>query len=214
MIRLILLVLPLAYHTYTGTAVKYPILYLTLYGGTIIAILIQMLSLIMLDPDSLSSFLPTTESNVQEHVRALLRTQHHITMHIWILLSLSLWSTAAHTLLLWRVRSTAPKEPSYSQKRQNRIVYYYAKEQEAENSRNYELEPSDSFTLEPDSATVFADTPKAGTSSIPQNKGAATLIEQMRCLPDGSFRKYIFCAVQCYAVYNSFSVLSIKHVYF
>ena len=57
-VRLFLLVVPLPYHSYTGTAVRCPISYQVLYGGSIFVILIHMLALSMLDPSSLSSFLP------------------------------------------------------------------------------------------------------------------------------------------------------------
>lgn len=133
-IRLFLLAVPLPYHSYNGTALKCPALYQLLYGCTLILLLIQCLSLSMVDPTSLQSLLPSNSS---------LTAHDHLTRHIWIMLILSLISDLCHIILFLHVRSTAPAHADLS-KRRPRVLFYYAKEQE-DTERDHLLPEPDSF---------------------------------------------------------------------
>ena len=57
-IRLLLLVLPLMYHSYTGTAIRFYQCYRFFYGVTMGMVLLQMVALSMVDPGSLATLLP------------------------------------------------------------------------------------------------------------------------------------------------------------
>jgi hypothetical protein len=120
LIRLFLLLIPLPYHSYTGTAVKCPYLYQFLYGGTLVAISVHMLALSMIDPASLSALLPSPR----------VRSLHDLaTRHLWLLLALSLIANLCHLILFFHVRSTAPSNAEIRQGRP-KVLFYYAKERE------------------------------------------------------------------------------------
>ena len=57
-LRLVLLVLPLMYHSYTGTAIRFYQCYRFFYGVTTVMVLLQMIALSMVDPGSLATLLP------------------------------------------------------------------------------------------------------------------------------------------------------------
>lgn len=78
----------------------------------------------MLDPDSLSSLLPSGDRLLRSKDKVIIA----IMRHVWIELSLSVLSTSMHCLLLWHVRSTAPY-PYEDVKRRQRVLYYYAQQQ-------------------------------------------------------------------------------------
>ena len=105
-IRLLLLLFPLAYHSYTGTAVKFPAFYHFFYAVSTMVLLGHMLAIIMLDPDSLTSLVPSGNRLLSKVTRA---QEHAMSMrHVWLELSLSLFSTAMHVVLFYHVRSSAP----------------------------------------------------------------------------------------------------------
>lgn len=180
-IRLFLLLIPLPYHTFTGTAVKCPNFYRLLHWTTLLVILIHMLSIIMLDPDSLNSFLPDVD-------RRSLRVSHQM-RHVWILLSLSLWSTVFHIVLLWHVRSTAQQDFLDSWKRRNKALYYYAKQNRRE-THNGDHNESDSVVVAVanDSSSPFVLPNEINGSRTKQQWRTfpgEDLLQQMRCISDG-----------------------------
>ena len=56
--RMAALVGPFLFHSYTGTAVRFPKLYQALYGMTAVLVTIHMMGLLLLNPQSLESILP------------------------------------------------------------------------------------------------------------------------------------------------------------
>jgi len=128
--RLFLLLAPLPYHSFFGKALRCPIVYRLLYGVTIVVVLIHALTLLMIDPASLSSLLKAlaTYSNDEN---ADSGTMHHIlvTRSLWVALVLTLVSTLNHIALLFHVRSTAPRESEFfGGRRRPKVLLYYAKE--------------------------------------------------------------------------------------
>ena len=57
-VRLLLLVFPLPYHSYNGTAIRFYSCYRFFYGLTLALVLLQMVALSMVDPGSLATLLP------------------------------------------------------------------------------------------------------------------------------------------------------------
>ena len=123
-IRLFLLICPLPYHSYNGTALKCPRLYQVFYSCTLIMVIGHMLSFSMVDPASLSSLLPSTSSGLSPH--------EELTRHVWIMLILSLVANLCHILLFLHVRSTAPGEDQLVVPRRPKVLFYYVKEKEGE----------------------------------------------------------------------------------
>jgi len=101
--RIILLLLPLLFHSYTGTALRCPGLYQVLYWGSLAVILVQMLSLSLFNPESIEAFWPVDVSTTNMDADVL-----HELRRIWWVLTLSLLSDVCHLVLLMNVRSTAP----------------------------------------------------------------------------------------------------------
>jgi hypothetical protein len=118
--RLFLLVVPLPYHSYNGTALKCPRLYQLLYGCTFLVLSLHMLSLSMIDPSSLSSLVPSQSPP---------DTHDQIARYLWLMLALSLIADLCHILLFLHVRSTAPSDDELLQGRP-RVLFYFVKEQE------------------------------------------------------------------------------------
>jgi hypothetical protein len=96
LMRLFLLVVPLYYHSYTGTAVHLVHLYRFFYGACLVFLGLHMLALAMLNPESLESVLFLANS--------------HFLRNLWWMLGLSFLSTLCHTVVLQHVRSTGPPE--------------------------------------------------------------------------------------------------------
>ncbi len=131
MLRLFLLFTVLPYHSYTGTAVKCPLIYRLFFGGTLFAVMLHMLILSMLDPNSLRVWIPG---------QRLLFHPHHDDdfyrrRHVWLLLTFSLASCLCHLIMLQHVTSTAPDQASaldrrrqilLQQRRKSQPLFYYA----------------------------------------------------------------------------------------
>ena len=139
-IRLFLLLVPLPYHSYHGKALKCPIMYQLFYTVTLIVVFFHILSLIMIDPDSISSIVPTTTSSSSESTTSSSNqddndSYHHhlITRNLWWSLLLTILSTCNHITLFFHVRSTAPSESEFQRKRQPKVLLYYVKEENAQN---------------------------------------------------------------------------------
>lgn len=117
-VRLFLLMIPLPYHSYRGTALKCSTLYQIFYLCTLAFVFIHILSLSMIDPRSLSSMLPSMGP---------LDAHAEITRHIWLMLIFSVASNCCHIVLFLHVRSTAPANAELVQGRP-RVLFYYVKE--------------------------------------------------------------------------------------
>jgi hypothetical protein len=166
-IRLFLLLLPLAYHSYTGTAVKCPTLYHLFYAISLMVLFGHALAIIMLDPDSLNSLLPT---GVDRMLKSGDPVVVRILRHVWVELSLSVLSTLMHSLLLCHVRSTAPY-PYEDVKQRKRVLYYYAQQQKNQTESGREMMP-------------ITASERSSESSHRQSR-SNDLIEQMKLIPDG-----------------------------
>jgi hypothetical protein len=120
--RLLLLLFPLPYHSYTGTAIRYPFCYHLFYALSIVAILLHMVSLSLIDPDSLSTLLKLQETE-EESESSL---QNMINRSCWWILFLSLISVLCHIVMLIHVRSTAPSMSYVAfPNKKKKLVYYY-----------------------------------------------------------------------------------------
>jgi len=133
--RILLLCIPLLFHSYTGTALQCAAFYQWLYGGTLVVLLIHMLSLCLINPSSLEAILPWREAATQLATAAAatatatstsssslwqppgtrtLRSSRFLLEHlhelrrIWWILLLSLLSDVCHWIMLGHVRSSAP----------------------------------------------------------------------------------------------------------
>lgn len=119
--RIIILLLPLLFHSYTGTALKCTIFYQILYWGTLVILIIHMLTLCLMDPESLTAIFPTVKASISG--RFLLKHLHEL-RRIWWMLSLSLMSDVCHLIMFWHVRSTAPHFALLSNNRKQPSVYF------------------------------------------------------------------------------------------
>lgn len=148
-LRLLLLLFPLPYHSWTGTAIRFPFCYQLFYGTTLLAVLLHALVLSMIDPDSIATLIHTTTSMAaQEDSIAPLQLQ--LSRSAWWILILSLVSVASHVIMLVHVRSTAPSMeyiPYHSLlgNRKKKLVYYYASKQAAEEEPDPEDGDSEGF---------------------------------------------------------------------
>jgi hypothetical protein len=120
--RIIILLLPLLFHSYTGTALKCTRFYHVLYWGTLLVLIIHMLTLCLMDPESLTAIFPTVSASISGR-RFLLKHLHEL-RRIWWMLSLSLVSNVCHLIMFWHVRSTAPHYALLSNNRKQPSIYF------------------------------------------------------------------------------------------
>ncbi|CAB9500574.1 Phosphatidylinositol 4-kinase beta [Seminavis robusta] len=153
-VRLLLLLFPLPYHSYTGTAIRFPVFYHYLYGMTLAAVILHMLALSMIDPDSLATLAgihhrkegtlpPEEDSEDLWQQETELATQDMLNRSCWWILFLSLISVCSHIVMLIHVRSTAPS-PSYfsfSGGKKKKLVYYYNQWRNVNSSNTSQLDP-------------------------------------------------------------------------
>lgn len=99
-LRLCILCIPLLYHSYTGTAIRYTLWYRTIYIGMALLVALHVTSYIIIQPESIESLiiLPTTDPQYEYR-------------RLWLILLLSSISLIFHSVLLRHVRSTAPTHP-------------------------------------------------------------------------------------------------------
>jgi hypothetical protein len=91
--RILLLCLPLFFHSYTGTALRCPFLYLLVYWGSLTAFIIHIIWL--------TAWMNSNDNAEDKSIELGLR-------HIGSLLALSIVSTISHLVMVYHVRSTAP----------------------------------------------------------------------------------------------------------
>ena len=98
-IRILVLLLPFLFHSYTGTALPCHVVYLTWYTITLTVVLGHMLALCVLNPESLQALVPEPEGYL-EHL--------HLYRRLWYTLLLSVAANLAHFVLVLHVKSSAP----------------------------------------------------------------------------------------------------------
>lgn len=102
-VRILLVMVPLLFHSYTGTALRCQTAYQLLYWGTLIVVLVHLLSLGLINPESLEALIPLDAASSTDDADRV-----HEWRRIWYILLLSLVSDICHLILLLHVRSTAP----------------------------------------------------------------------------------------------------------
>jgi hypothetical protein len=124
-IRVALLLLPLFFHSYTGTALKCATFYRILYSTSLLLLLFQMLALAIMDPKSLQALVilgggddssgssSGSMSGGGINLQVLHEQQLHDLQRIWYMLLFSTMSNVCHVVLFWHVRSTA-QSPHYA----------------------------------------------------------------------------------------------------
>ena len=136
-IRLFLLLVPLPYHSFFGKALRCPMLYRLFYGVTFAVLFIHVLTLLMIDPGSVSSLLEAIASYSNDELSS--GPLHHIlvTRSLWVALILTLVSTLNHIALFFHVRSTAPIDAEFfGGRRRPKVLLYYAKEKKQLHNQN------------------------------------------------------------------------------
>lgn len=104
LLRLVLLTVPLLFHSYTGTAVRHAPCYRAFYGTTAIILLLHMVGLALVNPESLQALFPL---DITKYTRHQLENLHEL-RRLWWMLWLSAGAVLCHAILLQHVRSTAP----------------------------------------------------------------------------------------------------------
>lgn len=103
-LRVFLLMVPLLFHSYTGTALRYASVYRVLYWVTLFIVIVQMVGLALINPESLEALLPIDAMSKSSRLLHELR-------RLWWMLGLTAVANVCHLILLIHVRSTAPTYP-------------------------------------------------------------------------------------------------------
>ena len=121
-----LVLVPLLFHSYTGTALRFPALYQVLYWGTLAVLVVHMLALSLHDPESLEAVIPLDSAS--SHGAQSPDAVHEL-RRIWYILLLSVVSDVAHLVILFHVRSTAPYHPLLTGKTKQPSIYFALRSQ-------------------------------------------------------------------------------------
>lgn len=127
-VRIILLLLPLLYHSYSGTALKYPRFFQVFYWSTLVIVSIHMTALSFTNPQSLEAIVPIEtftafgEDVMSIHRRSLLEHLHEL-RRVWWMLTMTMVSDICHLIMLWHVRSTA-QSSSFLLNRKQPSIYF------------------------------------------------------------------------------------------
>lgn len=100
-LRIALLLLPLLFHSYSGTALRFVALYQLLYGGTLVLLAIHATVLVASWEPPRPGFSWLFETSLSSS-----EPRQELVLVGWMLLA-SLVSDSCHWILLWHVRSTA-----------------------------------------------------------------------------------------------------------
>ena len=103
-LRILLLVLPLLFHSYTGTALNCQTAYLLWYTVTLLIVVSHMLALCLVVPESMEALVPEPEGALQDL---------HLYRRLWYTLLCSTASNLAHFVLVQHVKSSAPTRWAY-----------------------------------------------------------------------------------------------------
>lgn len=98
-LRILVLVFPFLFHSYTGTALPCHVGYLTWYTLTLSIVLCHQLALAVLNPESLQALVPEPTGYL-EHL--------HLYRRLWYTLLLSTAALLSHFLIIFHVKSSAP----------------------------------------------------------------------------------------------------------
>ena len=200
---------PLPYHNYAGTAVKCPLVYEIFYGGTLVVVLIQLLGIMILDPESLSSLMPEIRTRFLAQTSSdaaaaaatvdLQGSGHgHTNMpQTWLVLWLNLISDLLHIILLWHVRSTAPADWSD----RKHVLYFYTQHtnglQQQQQQQSYPSSDTNGNGFNGGGGSrnhLMLDQPHRTNRTT---SGPRDLLERMRCVPEGydgkDFQGCTFC---------------------
>eukprot|EP00529_Nitzschia_sp_RCC80_P007397 CAMPEP_0113522030 /NCGR_PEP_ID=MMETSP0014_2-20120614/44970_1 /TAXON_ID=2857 /ORGANISM="Nitzschia sp." /LENGTH=1341 /DNA_ID=CAMNT_0000420057 /DNA_START=35 /DNA_END=4057 /DNA_ORIENTATION=- /assembly_acc=CAM_ASM_000159 len=156
--RLFLLVVPYPYHALKGKALRCPLLYRAFYAITFIILFFYSLSLLLIDPKSLETLIPSSSSSSSKTTSSINNggqtaetatataaapaSHDQITRYLWWSIIFTFGATLSHVVLFYHVRSTAPSDddlfPSKnSTRRQPKVLLYYAKKKNRnDNSKN------------------------------------------------------------------------------
>jgi hypothetical protein len=182
MIRLGLVLLPLPYHNYTGTAIPFRWCLEVFYGSTLIIAMCQLLGILIWNPESLSSLVTTsTIATTTNNNNNNNNSTSPFPITYWIL-GLDLVSNSLHFLLLWHVRSTAPMIASWTNHTpttttttttpSHSLLYVYAQQ----HSKQQQQQTTLSSTSRNDGET--------------SNHSPRLLFERIRYVPDGYDGRY------------------------
>jgi hypothetical protein len=127
-LRLCILCIPLLYHSYTGTAIRYTLWYRTIYIGMALLLVLHISSYIIVQPESIESLIILPISDPQYEYRRL-----------WLILLFSCVSLIFHRILLRHVRSTAPTPPMMLRMLNHRQIDINAMNKNPRNSGYYFL---------------------------------------------------------------------------
>jgi hypothetical protein len=139
-IRMFLVLVPLLFHSYTGTALRFPALYQVLYWGTLAVLVVHMLALSLHDPESLEAVIPLDSAS--SHGAQSPDAVHEL-RRIWYILLLSVVSDVAHLVILFHVRSTAPYHPLLTGKTKQPSIYFALRSQGGLTSSSAAAPPAD-----------------------------------------------------------------------
>lgn len=109
-IRIICLLFPFLFHSYTGTALPCHVVYVAWYVITLSVVLGHMLALCVLNPESLQALVPEPAGYL-EHL--------HLYRRLWYTLLLSVAAHLSHFVLVLHVKSSAPTLYSHHQQRRH-----------------------------------------------------------------------------------------------
>jgi len=183
--RLVLL-LPLNYHVYSGTRLKFPALYTILHVISALIVLSHFFAFSLLASENFSDFyLPaipvidvvddgsgqdgsgrTDDLNLDELLSNHVSDEIKEYDVIWILLTLSLFSIGLHIVILLHVRSTAPTNDAMKRKFEEAVVlnsgkkrlgYWVYNQYRRENNHNLEDDDSRSDDNDHDSPLFGMD---------------------------------------------------------
>lgn len=110
-LRILVLLLPLLFHSYTGTALPCHVVYMGWYTLTFTVVLLHMLALLLLNPESMEALVPEPEGFLADL---------HLYRRLWYTLLLSVLAHACHFVLVQHVKSTAPPNVAGTQGWYNR----------------------------------------------------------------------------------------------
>jgi hypothetical protein len=120
-LRLLLLVIPLLFHSYTGTALRHLVVYRWFYRITAVLLICHCIALLLLNPESLKAIFVTTK-----HKTSTPSSQDDLfqLQRLWWILILSGLSIVCHWIVLLHVRSTAPSYDFSSQRKKKPTMYF------------------------------------------------------------------------------------------
>ena len=127
-LRILLLLVPLLFHSYHGTALRFPTFYKFLYFTSLAFLLLHIVWLSLLNPQSLEAMLIIVTDYSNNKIPHL----HSLRRIAWML-HLSLLSTVCHILCFRHVRSTAPHSSSWTN---TPTVYFAVRHYNTQNSNN------------------------------------------------------------------------------